>query len=266
MSISDRRAPRQPPSGKGRPTSDRAESSIPELEPIVQQTFAEAFSEQQTQGTRELAERAKQETPERRAMASLYERMPSLPPQLRMFMDGCEPELEAKRHRINSRQLVMRAVEAMAGGARVANYWNLAPEVPGYHDPLQMMHLLFGKLPLMTYESGVLGKRRPAADTFERLAGFLSDVDYIGAVPPEGTVRLFICRGRTPKMIAWHERDAFDGEDLPPVPATLPWAYPTATVADVFGRTAAISPRDGRLELELTDTPLFLAAGGPPVR
>lgn len=234
---------------------------FPELGEILQATFAEAFQETAaTQSTQGLAERANQETPEKRAMAKLYERMPTLPPRLRMLMDGCEPELEAKRHRINSRQLVMRAVAATAAGVEIANYWNLAPEVPGYHDPLQMMHLLFGKLPLLDYDDGVLAKRYPAADTFQRLAEFLSDVDSIGAVPPYDTVRLFICRGRTPKMIAWQERDPFDGEDLPPVETVLPWVHPTVTVTDAFGRTADVTPRDGQLVLQMTDTPLFVAA------
>src|SRR5690606_36121542 len=53
-------------------------------------------------------------TPEQAAMALLYEKMPSLPPSLQMFMDGCPPELEEKRHRINVREIVMRNLFALS--------------------------------------------------------------------------------------------------------------------------------------------------------
>jgi len=43
------------------------------------------------------------QAPEQAALANLYERMASLPPQLQMFMRGCPPALEAKRDRINCR-------------------------------------------------------------------------------------------------------------------------------------------------------------------
>jgi len=62
-------------------------------------------------------------------MTALYDRMDSLPPRLQMFMAGCRAELEAKRQRINCRQVVMRTVLALAEGVRRTAYWNLAPAV-----------------------------------------------------------------------------------------------------------------------------------------
>jgi hypothetical protein len=81
----------------------------------------------------------RQRTPEEAAMAGLYERMERLPPQLRMFMRGCPPELEAKRHRINCREVVVRNLLALAAGVRRTVCWNLAPDVPGYENPLSVM-------------------------------------------------------------------------------------------------------------------------------
>lgn len=68
----------------------------------------------------------------------LYRRMAELPPQLQMFMDGCPPELEAKRHRIACRQIVMRNLLLLAAGVRRTICGNLAPEVPSFSDPYQM--------------------------------------------------------------------------------------------------------------------------------
>jgi hypothetical protein len=74
--------------------------------------FAEAAGTAPSQSTGELAERAKQDSGERRAMIALYDRMDTLPPRLQMFMAGCPAELDAKRDRINARQVVMRTVLA----------------------------------------------------------------------------------------------------------------------------------------------------------
>jgi hypothetical protein len=66
-----------------------------------------------------------QRSPEQAAMARLYQDMASLPPQLQMFMRGCPPELEAKRHRINCREVVMRNLLALSAGSggRSAGTW-----------------------------------------------------------------------------------------------------------------------------------------------
>lgn len=76
---------------------------------VMQQVFTAAFSEPPpAQSTGELAAQAGQDTPERRAMDALYDQMADLPPTLQMFMAGCPADLEARRDRINGRQVVMR--------------------------------------------------------------------------------------------------------------------------------------------------------------
>ncbi|MBX6169539.1 MAG: hypothetical protein IRY84_18155, partial [Thermobispora bispora] len=136
---------------------------FPDVQAAAHAVLAEAFAEGtgQVQSTGELAARARQDTPERRAMAALYARMPELPPRLQMFMEGCPPELEARRHRINCRQLVACTLHALAAGVRRTLYWNLAPEVPGPADPLQIMHLMFAKLAMLGYRDGELTVRHP---------------------------------------------------------------------------------------------------------
>jgi hypothetical protein len=110
----------------------------PEATAAMEQVMAAAFASGAAgQGTGT----APQRTPEEAAMASLYEQMASLPPQLRMFMRGCPKELEDKRHRINCRELVMRNLLALSAGVRRTVCWNLAPDIPGYEDLLSVMDL-----------------------------------------------------------------------------------------------------------------------------
>jgi hypothetical protein len=96
---------------------------FPDAMAVMQEVFATAFAEAPpSRSTAELAEQAGQDTPERRAMAALYARMGDLPPTLQMFMEGCPAELEAKRHRIACRQVVMRTLLALADGVHRTAY------------------------------------------------------------------------------------------------------------------------------------------------
>jgi hypothetical protein len=250
---------------------------FPDAMAIMQQTFAAAFAEAASsadpgtapsQSTDELAAQARQDTPERRAMTALYDRMDTLPPRLQMFMAGCPAELEARRERINCRQVVMRTVLALAGGVRRTAYWNLAPEYAGPVDHLQMMHLLIGKLPLLGYRHGELSVRHPAADTFALLARALAGAQTVARLTPDGqpgTLRAFEAArtGRGPLLVLWDHRDPFDGEDQPPVLVTWPWPAASAAVTDAFGHSRIVPSQNAQLNLRVTDTPLLIEPPNP---
>ena len=107
----------------------------PEAVAAMQAALAAAFAAGSDASGAPGANGAPQKTPEQAAMARLYQDMASLPSQLQMLMRGCPPELEAKRHRINCRELVMRNLLALSVGIRRTVCWNLAPEIPGYENP-----------------------------------------------------------------------------------------------------------------------------------
>jgi hypothetical protein len=230
---------------------------------VMQQVFAAAFAEAPpTSSTDELAARAGQDTPERQAMTALYARIGELPPELAMFMAGCPPELEARRQRINCRQIVMRTLVAMAEGVRRAAYWNLAPEYPGPVDHLQMMHLMIGKLPLLGYDDGRLNVRHPAAGTFAVLAAQLAGATTVcrTTLPGMPGVWAFDVErpGRGPLLVLWDHRDAFAGEDEPEVSVGVSWQAETATITDAFGAASTVRGDNGQLQLQVSVTPLFV--------
>ncbi|MEV4294834.1 hypothetical protein [Microbispora rosea] len=244
---------------------------FPDAQAVMYEVFAEAFAgEAPVQSTEELAARARQDTPERRAMAALYARMPQLPPRLLMFMEGCPPELEAGRHRINCRQLVACTLQALAAGVRRTLYWNLAPEVPGPADPLQIMHLMFGKLAMLGYRDGELAVRHPAADTFALLAAQLAGARRVTRVQSADLTGLYAFEveraGRGPLLVLWDRRDTTGGtddtaggEDRPPVAVSWPWPASAATAVDAFGEPHTVEVRDRMLRLAVSDTPVFVS-------
>jgi hypothetical protein len=237
---------------------------FPEVEGALQSALAQAFAAPPPpQSTENLVAQTTQDTPERRAMKALYARMAELPPRLQMFMYGCSPELEAKRHRIACRQLVMRNVLALVNGVRRTLYWNLAPEVPGPVDPYILMALLVGKLPLMDYRDGCLTLRHAEAETFERLCRQLDGVECVARLEsnPEDVFVFRVERtGRDPVYIVWDRRDAFDGECAPPRRVTLPASWRAATAIDVFGDKHAVQTGSGEVHVQVTDTPMFVSS------
>lgn len=242
---------------------------FPDVEAALQDALVQAFATAPAaQSTSTLAEQAGRDTPERLAMKALYARMTELPPRLQMFMDGCPPELETRRHRIACRQLVMRNVLAIASGIDRTLYWNLAPEVPQPVDPYMLMHLLVAKLPMLGFRDGALAVRHPEANTFELLVRTFGHVERIDRLadashrnPP--SVQAFrVSRSHlAPVHVVWDRRDPFDGECQAPVAVTLDWPEGSARAVDVFGKPQAVEVVAGEMHVSVTDTPIFIDRG-----
>ena len=202
------------------------------------------------------------QTPERAGLADLYERMASLPLQLQMFMRGCPPVLEAKRARINCREIVMRNVLALSAGVRRTVCWNLAPEIPGYENALSIMDLLFGKFALLDYERTELRRRHPSAEAFALMTEQLAGVEAVTSVevPEQPDLYLFDVRrgGRGPLLVVWQQRDSFSGEGEPPVPFEWPWPGTHATAVDALGQRQPVELCEGRVRLHVSPTPVFV--------
>jgi hypothetical protein len=234
---------------------------FPALEPVMQQVMAEAFAGGGP--SLDIASRPKQEeTPDRRAMRSLYAQMRELPQQLQMFMQGCPPALEARRDRIACREMVTRNLLALAAGIRMTVCWNLGPEVPNYRDPYNLMGFLSDKLALMDFGAGgMLSKRQPAAEALMRLAAAIEGMSGIRQLrTPPGIVGIEIVRERGPLNVFWTEGDSFAGEDEPPQLLDWPWPHDTVKAADAFGAARPLFVKNGRLSLGLSVTPLFIEA------
>jgi hypothetical protein len=102
---------------------------------------------------------------------------------------------------------------------------NLAPDILGYENPLSGMDLLSYKLVLMDYEGTELRHRYPSAETFALLAERLN------------LLVLEVRRHRRgPLLVVWDQRNAFDGEDEPPVAFDWAWPAARAIAVDALGQ------------------------------
>jgi hypothetical protein len=240
---------------------------LPALTGVVEQTMTAAFGngEPGDLGTGDLAATASLETPERRAMKALYAAMPELPAPLQMFMAGCAPELEARRDRINCREIVSRNLFALSVGVRRTVCWQLAPEVPRFEDPFTMMELMHGKLLLLSYDDDDhLGQRRPAADTFSQLAAQLQGAAAVARVDradhPDLLAFTVERNQRPPLVVLWNDGDVFSGEEQELTVVEWPWPHEAAFAVDAFGTPQAVELRGGQLSVAVTVTPTFVSS------
>ena len=193
-------------------------------------------------------------------ITELYAHMSTLPPQTQMFMQGCSPELEAKYNRIQSRGVVMRNLLALSDGVQKTLYWELL-SAPGPRDDL--MTLMYGKIGLVSLENGQL-KYHPTAEVFKRMAQKFDGIREVTRVPVPGQPSVFLFkvdrRARGPLYVAWERRDAFSGEDAPPITTGWPWPGAKATAIDTFGAAVTATIAEGKLTLPVSVTPIYVEA------
>jgi hypothetical protein len=194
-------------------------------------------------------------------IAELYKNMSMLPPATQMFLLGCPPELEAKYHRIQARDMVMRNVFAFAAGVQKTLYWDLKP-AQGDRD--NIMTLMLGKMGLLGYENGSLQKLTPTAGAYQRMAKVFDGVRAVRQISVSGKPSLFFFemdRGaRGPAYVIWERRDAFGGEDAPSVPFDWAWTTKPPTASDTLGQVVPVQVTDGRLHVNVSVTPIFIEA------
>jgi len=178
-------------------------------------------------------------------------RDPSVPPQVRMFLEDCGDKLDEKRHRIHCRDIVARTVMALSAGVKKLWYWDLV------NDP----HLLFGKFRLMDKK---LKKKYPAFYAYQRMAEKLSDIKSIRKIETgKKNIYLFeIERAKRGALyVIWERRDAFYGEEQPKT--HIEFELPEkdgkrVRLVDVFGNEGTRVVRKNIFKLEVDDTPLFV--------
>ena len=109
-----------------------------------------------------------------------------------------------------------RNLFALSEGVRRTVCWHLAPEVGNYEDPFTMMELMHGKLPLLAYGDARLGRYRPAADSFRRLAAHLAGADSVARIghdgPPEVCAFAINRPERGALTVVWKDGDLVSGE------------------------------------------------------
>lgn len=200
-------------------------------------------------------------------IAGLYAGMEKLAPQTQMFLQGCPPELEARIRRMQARDLVLRNLFALSAGVQKTAYWDFWHDTSTRDD---MMTIMYGKLKLMERTDTGFTSCNPTTEIFARLARSLQGVQTVTRreVPEHPTVFVFdvVRRGRPAMQVAWERRDAFAGEDQPPLHVTWPTDETAAQAQDAFGAPVPVTIEAGAIRTDLTNTPVFIEFTRPGSR
>jgi hypothetical protein len=112
------------------------------------------------------------------------------------------------------------------------------------------------------HENGALTKLYPTADAYQRMAKVLAGVREVRRIEVPGKPAIFffeVDRGqRGPGFVVWERRDELNGENSPAVPFECAWTSNNAAAVDVLGQTVPVQVRDGRLNLAISLTPIFI--------
>lgn len=205
-------------------------------------------------GETPIAEEGVLESRAQPSVTALYERMGELPRTLRMFLDGCSPELEARRFRMTGSDIVTRTMLLLAAGVRRTAVFQLAPESPYEGSRHTVRTLMFGTFALMDSA----GVPHPTAATVALLSRHLRDVTEVRRLHVKGSPGLYLFGLQPePRLVAWRRA----GDDEPPVPFDWPWPLPTAHAVDAFGADVPVKVADGHVHLSLSSTPALITPG-----
>ncbi len=184
-----------------------------------------------------------------------------LPPEMEMFLEPINEELEAKRIRIECRDITSRTILALWSGAEKCWWWNLVSRrIPIIDTPflkIRIHHPVFGKLSLMEIENW---SKKPTYYAYkimvEKLQG-MKNIDKINTGNKD--IFLFkIDKDNGEIYVLWEKRDLFYGEEEPPTVFEFQTGFNKVLITNVFGEQSIIETENGLLRVNITDTPIYI--------
>jgi hypothetical protein len=187
-----------------------------------------------------------------------YDNFNTLNPKVQIFLKLASDEQNAKRDRIECRDMIQRYLIILNEGAQKIFWWNLMET----HNPDYGPQPIFGKLKLLNenYE------KLPSYFCYQRMSDKLEAISSVERIALLDTT-LYLYRitesdSDKPIYVLWHHDkgvDSYDDDTTPSVSATIPVELSGAvTITDVFGSSHAKSVKGGYLILDVDNTPLFI--------
>jgi hypothetical protein len=157
----------------------------------------------------------------------------------------------------------MRNLFALSAGVQKTVYWYLPALPAAGGERYNVMSLMYGKIGLLGLENGVPKTRTVSADAFERMAVALKGVEQVKQIELPATPSIYLFQvdraGRKPVYVVWEKRDAFSGEDAPPVSFEWQWSGKKPKAQDALGQSIPLQLTNGRISLQVSVTPIFIS-------
>ncbi|NOZ71437.1 MAG: hypothetical protein GXP38_05910 [Chloroflexi bacterium] len=174
-------------------------------------------------------------------------------PKLQPFFLIATPEQEILHGQMQCHDITQRNVMMLAAGVQATWWWNL--QSPGTHP-------VFGKMRLRSED---LQQALAGYECYQRMVEVLGNVSSVRQIAlSDENITLFEIQRNgesEPMYVAWYREqglDAYDAFMAEPVPVSLPLPFSYVRITDVFGREETKAVSDGMLQIDLSDTPLFI--------
>lgn len=183
-----------------------------------------------------------------------------LPVETRMFLHPDDPTLQRHLLRLQSEDLVVRNLIALANGIQRTHFFQL---VQDKGDPDAPNTILYGHMALLARGADGALTALPLADRFHRLADALRGTMTVTpiTVPDQADVYAFRVtrRGRPPLLIAWR-RPLSPGADAAAAPVILAVKIGHAAGETIVGEKVTVATSAAGLQIDLSDMPVLIAA------
>ena len=196
------------------------------------------------------------------SVRALRARDADLPSETRMFLEPGDGELAAKLLRLQSEDMVVRNLIALASGIQRTAFFQLAQDKGG--DPDSPNVVLYGRMALLARDtSGAPTIERPLAERFRRLSTALRGMHKATRITIAGQADVYafeVARhDRPPLIVAWR-RPAATGAMVEAAPVRLPvhvgrQPLPAETIE---GQPVEIARTAAGLGLMLSDMPVLI--------
>ena len=193
------------------------------------------------------------------AVRQLREQAATLPVETRMFLDAADSANAARLTRLQSEDIVVRNLLALASGAQRTAFFDL------WHDSNEADStntLLYGTFKLLEHDANnALTKELPLVATFRRLSAALVGQTRIArvAIAEHPDVYAFAVdrTRRAPLLVIWR-RPASVGDAADPLQVDVPWKSKATQGFTAVGESAAFSQKNGRLTVSASDMPILI--------
>jgi len=189
--------------------------------------------------------------------------------QLFSFAPGRDIGLDVKRDRMQAREQVERILVSLTSGAD--RVWWHSISSPTVHDcEIPIGDIELGKLRLV--DGGFDDLPPTDLPTFEYMRKtfeWLGEPTAVNRLNIGGDSNLMLFEvtrqdGET-VLVAWQNRDRFDGGDLPPEAIEIPIEWARARVESLFSDEALILTGPGSITLNLTNDPVLISRAEDPI-
>ncbi|MCD6291718.1 MAG: hypothetical protein J7M34_14580 [Anaerolineae bacterium] len=185
----------------------------------------------------------------------VYEHQDAVPAKLRPFFRLGTTEENDFNEVIHCHDITQRNLVMLASGVQATWWWNL--QSPG-KDPI------FGHMRLRTPDMEEL----PGYACYKRLVQHMDGVTSVSQIDlGDPSIYFFEVKKSdgSSTFVAWHREgslDPYDSAKADPVDVSLPVPFTEARVTDVFGEERVVPVSEGRMDIALSDKPIFIEAEG----